>query len=108
MSPGNKLLLHYNSGCQDCARMAMRTSRLDWLSAVELRTGPSPLGEVPAGEIVVVEEASRRVFTGAYATRRLCLRIPLFWVYGLLLFIPPIRNRAGRSKPGCDGEVCEV
>ena len=69
--------LHYNPSCPDCVRQAKRTARLDWLRAIELRTDRSPLGEVPVGEIVIVDEHSCRVFTGVYAIRMVCLRIPL-------------------------------
>ena len=103
-----KLSLYYNSSCPVCVRQAARTARLDWLRAIELRTDHSPLGEVPVGEIVVVDERSRRVFTGVHATRKVCLRIPLLFLYGLLLCIPPIRKLAGKSNPGCNGDACEV
>ena len=66
------------------------------------------LGEVPVGEFVVVDERNRRVFTGVYATRKVCLRIPLPALYGLILYVPPILNLVGKSKPGCNGEACEV
>ena len=89
-------------------RQARRTARLDWLRAIDLRTDRSPLGEVPVGEIVVVDERRRRVFTGVYATRAACLRIPLLFLYGLLLYLPPIRNRIGGGQPGCNGDACEV
>ena len=58
------------------------------------------MGEVPVGEIVVAGEQSRRVFTGVYATRMVCLRIPLLFLYGLLLYLPPIRNRLGERSRG--------
>ena len=101
------LALHYNPNCPDCVRLAALTSRLDWLRAIDLRTDASPLGEVPAGEIVVVDERVR-VFTGVYAKRKVCLRIPLFFVYGLALYVPPIRRFAGRANPGCNGDACEA
>ncbi|MCY3629535.1 MAG: hypothetical protein OXG94_05915, partial [Bacteroidetes bacterium] len=72
-----KVSLYYNPSCSDCVRQAKRTARLDWLRAIEMRTDRSPLGEVPVGEIVVVDEQRRRVYTGIYATRMVCLRIPL-------------------------------
>ena len=103
-----KLSLHYNSSCPVCVRQAARTARLDWFRAIELRTDHSPLGEVPVGEIVVVDERNRLVFTGVYATRQVCLRIPLLCFYGFLLYIPPIRNLAGKSNPGRNGDACEV
>ncbi len=102
-----KLSLHYNPGCPECGRRAARTARLDWLQAIELRTDHSPFGEVPIGEIVVVDRR-RRVFTGVYATRKVCLRIPLLSLYGLLLYVPSIRKLAGGSKPGCNGNAREV
>ena len=103
-----KLSLHYNPSCPDCARQAKRTARLDWWRAIDFRTDRSPLGEVPVGEIVVVDEQRRRVFTGVYATRMVCLKIPLLVLYGLLLYLPPIRKRVGGAKPGCNGDECEV
>ena len=103
-----RLSLHYNPSCPDCVRQSNHTARLDWLRAIELRTDRSPPGEVPVGEIVVVDERNRRVFTGVYATRMACLRIPLLFLYGLLLYLPPIRNRVGGAKPGCNGDECEV
>ena len=76
-----RLSLHYNPSCPDCVRQAKRTARLDWLRAIEFRSDRSPLGEVPVGEIVVVDErTNRRVFTGVYATRMVCLRIPLLFL----------------------------
>ena len=99
-----RLSLHYNPSCPYCVRQAKRTARLDWLRAIELRTDHSPLGEVPVGEIVVVDEQSGRIFTGVYATRMVCLRVPLLFLYGLLLYLPPIRNRVGGAKPGCNGD----
>ena len=103
-----RLSLHYNSSCPDCVRQAKRTTRLDWLRAIELRTDRSPLGDVPVGEIVVVDEQSRRVFTGVYAARVVCLRVPLLFLYGLVLYLAPIRNRVGGAKPECNGDACEV
>ena len=100
--------LYYNPNCPDCARQAARTARLDWLSRIELRTDESPLGEVPPGEIVVVEKRTARAFTGIYATRRVCIQVPLLFAYGLALFLPPVRAIAGRGKPGCNGDACEI
>lgn len=81
---------------------------MDWLDRVELRTDRSPIGEVPAGEIVVVEKRTDRVFTGIFATRKVCMQIPLLIPFGLLLYSPPVLRIAGRSKMGCNGDVCEI
>ena len=54
---------HYNASCPGCVRQASRTARLDWLGCVDLSTEPSPLGEVPVGEIVVVDRWRKRLFT---------------------------------------------
>ena len=75
--------LFYNPRCSDCVRQANLTVRMDWLGRVELRTDDSPLGAVPVGEIVVVEKKRSRAFTGVYATRKVCLQVPLFFLYGL-------------------------
>ena len=100
VSSRSSISLYYNPNCPDCARQAARTARLDWLDRVELRTDESPLGEVPVGEIVVVEKRSACAFTGIYATRKVCMQVPLLSPYGLALFSPPIRAIAGRGKPG--------
>lgn len=100
--------LYFNEHCPDCARKAERTDRMDWLDRVELRTDRSPIGEVPAGEIVVVEKRSDKVFTGIFATRKVCMQIPLLIPFGLMLFLPPILKIAGGSKMGCNGDACEI
>jgi len=100
------ITLHYNAHCPDCQRQAARTERLDWLRRVTLSTAQSPLGEVPVGQIVVVDGATGRVYSGVYATRKLCLQVPAYWPVGWLLYLPPLRNWLGRDKPGCNGEQC--
>ena len=100
--------LFYNANCPDCARQAKTTARMDWLGRVELRTDESPLGAVPVGEIVVVEKGSGRTFTGVYATRKVCMQVPLFLPYALALYLPPLRAPKGRGKPGCNGDACEI
>ncbi|MXX03564.1 MAG: hypothetical protein F4X08_04195 [Gemmatimonadetes bacterium] len=100
--------LYFNEHCPDCARKAARTDRMDWLDRVELRTDRSPIGEVPAGEIVVVENRTDRTFTGIYAARKVCLQVPLLVPFGLLLYLPPVLKIAGRRKMGCNGDACEI
>ena len=100
--------LFYNPRCPDCVRQANTTARLDWLGRVELRTDDSPLGPVAVGEIVVVDKSRHRVFTGVYATRKVCLQVPLFFAWGLALYLPPLRRLLGRDKPGCNGDACEI
>ncbi len=104
----NKVSLHYNANCPDCVRQARRIVLLDWLRAINVRTDPSPLGDVPPGEIVVVKERKRRVYTGVYAIRMVCVRIPLLLPYRLLPYLPLVRDRVGKSKPGCNSDACEV
>ena len=60
------------------------------------------------GEIVVVEKGTKRIFTGIYATRKVCLQIPLLIPCGLLLFLPPVLKMAGRRKMGCNGDACKI
>ena len=100
--------LFYNPRCPDCVRQAKLTARMDWLGRVELRTNDSPLGAVPVGEIVVVEKESSRAFTGVYATRKVCLQVPLFFPWGLALYLPPVRVLFGRGKQGCNGDACQI
>ena len=84
--------LFYNADCPGCARQAKRTARLDWLSRVQISTDDSPIGPVPRGEIVVADDESERVFTGIYATRAVCMQVPAYLPYGLVLHIPPLRH----------------
>ena len=100
--------LFYNPRCPDCVRQASLTARMDCLGGVELRTDASPLGKVPVGEIVVVDKQGSRAFTGDYATRKVCLQVPLFFLYGLALYLSPVRALFGRDKQGCNGDACEV
>ena len=100
--------LFYNAECPDCARQANRTAGLDWLRRVRISTDDSPIGQVPRGEIVVVDEATQRVFTGVYATRAVCMQVPVYLPYGLLLQIPPLRRILGRDKQGCNGDACDT
>ena len=89
-------------------RQASLTARMDWLGRVELRTDGSPLGPVPVGEIVVVEKQSSKAYTGVYATRKVCLQVPLLFLYGLALYLPPVRALFRRDKQGCNGDACEI
>ena len=77
-------------------------------TASPLSTQPSPLGEVPVGEIVVVDRRRKRLFTGVFATRRICMEVPLLLPLGLLLYLPPVRRIVGSRNPGCNGEACEL
>ena len=56
----------------------------------------------------MVEKESSRAFTGVYATRKVCLQVPLFFLYGLALYLPPVRALFGRDKQGCNGDACEI
>lgn len=103
-----KIALYYNANCPDCVQQAKRTAQLDWLGRVELLTENSPLGEVPIGEIFVVDKQSNKIFTGIYATRKVCLQVPMFFLYGLLLYLSPIRKMVGGKKQGCNGDSCEI
>ena len=99
--------LYYNPRCPDCARQAQRTARLDWLRRVRPSIEDSPIGPVPSGEIVVVDDEGR-TFTGIYAARAVCMRVPAYFLYGVALHIPPIRRLFGRDKQGCNGDACEI
>ena len=102
------ITLHYSPECAACARQAQLTASLDWLGRVALSTASSPIGPVPKGRIVVVDTRDRRVFTGIFATRKICLQVPLFFLYGLLLTLPPVRWLALKDDPGRNGDACEI
>ncbi len=100
--------LYFNGDCPDCVRQAAWANRLDWLNRVDLRTEESLLGKVPIGEIVVVDEGKKRVFSGVYAIRKVCLNVPVLYPYGLVLYLPLIRRIVGHKKAGCNGDACEI
>lgn len=102
------IILHYNGGCSDCARKASRTAKLDWFKRVRVSIEDSPIGEVAKGEIVVVEDSSGQVHTGIYATRSICMNVPAYLLYGLVLYVPMIRNLFAKGQRGCDGDACAV
>ena len=102
------ITLYYNPDCADCERKADRTAKFDWLSRVKISTERSPIGHVPKGEIVVVDEATQKVYTGIFATRSISMRVPAYFLYGLALYLAPIRNIFADGKPGCDGDACEI
>lgn len=100
--------MFYNADCPICVRKARRTARFDWFGRVELMTSGSPAGTVPAGEIVVVDRRREKLLTGIYATRTVCLHVPAFFVFGLLLQIPFVRKALDRQGDGCRGRICTL
>ena len=81
---------------------------MDWFGRIELSTDDSPLGEVPIGKIVVVDKQQNKVFTGIYATRKVCLQVPVFFLFGLLLYLPAIQKIMGNAGQECNGDACEI
>ena len=98
-----RVALHYNPNCRACARQAKRTAQLDWFGRVEVTTEDSPLGAVSKGKIVVVDKGNKAVLTGLRATRKICMQIPLYVPFGLLLHLLPMRRIAGKERRGSDG-----
>lgn len=103
-----RIVLHYNPNCLDCVRRARMTRKLDWFGRIRMSTDPSPIGEVPKGEVVVVDSRTGERFTGVYAMRKVCLQTPAMFPFGLLLYLPPIRMLAAGKKAGCNGDACEI
>lgn len=104
----SKIKLYYNSDCSDCVKLSMRTKSLDWLRNVELSTDTPATGELDAGEIAVYENKTKKWFTGIYAVRKVCMYVPAYFFYGLLLYIPPIKKITNKSKVGCNGDYCDI
>ncbi len=102
------LILHYNSSCRKCVRLAKRTTRLDWLNRFQVTTEPSPIGIPKPGEIVVVDNKSARLYSGVYATRIVCLNLPVYFVLGLFLLVPSILRLIAGTTVGCNGEACDL
>ena len=102
------ITLHYNAHCADCVRRSKVTGSLDWFRRIQMSTGESPIGEPPKGEVVVVDHRTGQVFTGVYAMRKICMQVPLMIPMGLLLYLPPVRALMAGTKPGCNGDACEI
>ena len=98
--------LHFNVGCPDCVKLARWNARLDWLNRFERSTNPSPNGMPEVGDFHVVDTRTNVIFSGAYATKVVCLNIPLYWPMAALLSIPFVFQRIEQSKPGCNGNTC--
>lgn len=105
--PGRRAL-HSSVACPNCVRKARRTARFDWFGRVELLTRGSPTGTVSAGEIVVVDRRRGQLLTGIYATRKVCLHVPAFLVFGLLPQVPFVWKAVDRHGAGCRGRVCTL
>ena len=69
---------------------------------------PEQVAQAGRSVIVVVDRRRKRLFTGVFAARRICMEVPLLLPLGLLLYIPPIRRIVGSRNPGCNGEACEL
>ena len=99
--------LFYHKDCGDCARQASTTSKFDWFNRISMSTDIPPTGELEKGEIVLISNEGK-AYTRGYATRRICLNVPVFFIYGIFLFIPPILRAASKGKAGCNGDSCEI
>ena len=100
--------LFYSASCEDCTKLAKQTKKLDWFGKVELSTEVPPSGPLNLGNIAVYHYRSNRVYTGVYATRKVCMYVPAYFIYGLILYFPPIRRFVGRGQVGCNGNACNL
>ena len=99
--------LYYNKECNDCARQAAQTSKLDWLNRIKVSTETPPTGELEKGDIVLISNEGK-AYTSGYATRTICLNIPIYFLIGILLYFPPFLKLMSKGKAGCNGDSCEV
>lgn len=99
--------LFYHKDCADCANQAATTSKLDWFNRIAVSTEVPPTGELEKGEIVLISN-SGQAFTRGYATRKICLNIPAYFLFGLILFFPPFLKLASKGKAGCNGDSCDI
>ena len=99
--------LFYNKDCNDCGRQASTTSMLDWFNRIAVSTDIPPTGELEKGEIVLISNDGK-AYSGGYATRRICLNVPVYFILGILLYIPPIFKAMSKGKAGCNGDSCDV
>ncbi len=101
-------ILYYNMNCKECEKQANSTSSLDWLHRFEISTDTPPTGELKIGDIAVLDKAKGKIYTGGYASRVICLNIPIYYIIGLLMYLPPIFKLIDKNKVGCNGESCDI
>jgi len=101
-------ILFYNKDCKDCEKQAKITGRLDWFHRFEISTANPPTGKLQIGEIAVLDKRNHKIYTGGYASRRICLNIPLYFLIGLMMYFPPIFKLFDKNKAGCNGSSCEI
>jgi len=99
--------LYHHKDCPECAKQAALTRKLDWLNRIRVSTEIPPTGELEKGEIVLISD-DNKAYTKGYAVRKICLNVPAYFLYGLLLFLPPVLNAASKGKAGCNGDACEI
>ncbi len=99
--------LFYHKDCDDCARQAEMTSKLDWFNRIKVSVEQPPTGVLEKGEIVLISNKGQ-AYTRGYATRKICLNVPMYFIYGLLLYLPLVLKAASKGKAGCNGDSCDV
>lgn len=104
----SRYTLHYNRLCHDCVRMSLWNRRLDWLGRFERTTEPSPMGTPEMGDIHVVDRRTATIYSGAYATQRVCRNIPAYWPMALLMLLPFVFSKIASRKQGCNGDSCSL
>ena len=102
-----KYILYHHRDCSDCAKQAAQTRKLDWFRRIGVSTEIPPTGALEKGEIVLISNDDK-AYTRGFATRKICLNVPVYFLYGLLLFLPPLLKAASKGKAGCNGDVCDV
>ena len=90
----SKIRLYYNGDCNKCVKRTMRTKKFDWLNNIDLSSEAPKSGQLRAGEISIHEYSSNDWFTGVEATRKLCMNVPIYYLFGLLLYLPFIKIMA--------------
>lgn len=100
--------LYRHPHCARCARYARWHRRLDWLRRFEDSTGPSPVGPLRRGQVVVQDLRTGRTLAGARAFELLCRQIPAYWLLLPALMLPPVRRRVAREWSGCNTDGCGI
>ena len=102
----SQIRIYRNPDCAKCARYARVHQSLDWLHRVEGSTATPRTGPLRLGEVVVEKLDDGRILRGADAFREICLQIPAYAPFLLLLRLPAVRAFADREMTGCNGEAC--
>jgi len=103
-----KIKVFYNAECPASCNIVRMINHHDWVGQVNCSSKIPRIGRVPLRELAVFEFKTRRWYTGIYAKRKIYLHLPLFYLLGLLLYLPLHRPRTTLGINGVERHEAAV